>query len=296
MEKKEIAEFFDRCAPWWDDDMIRNEIIITTILDNAGIKGGMDVLDVACGTGVLFPDYLKRGVESLTAIDISPEMAKIAAAKFPEVRVICGDVEETTFDKQFDAVMVYNAFPHFPEPAKLIETLAGVVKPGGRLSVAHSMSRTQLQQHHQGRASKVSIDLIHEKELAALFAPFFDVDVIISNDRMYQVAGTRREGAIHSHGGHSHAHAHSQTHDHSHHGGHRHCAEDTPMEELLALMKYMVSHNDAHAQEMAELAANIRDAGKIHAYRKIMDAVADFDILNAKLDAVLKELLADESL
>ena len=296
MEKKEIAEFFDRCAPWWDDDMIRNEIIITTILDNAGIKGGMDVLDVACGTGVLFPDYLKRGVESLTGIDISPEMAKIAAAKFPEVRVICGDVEETTFDKQFDAVMVYNAFPHFPEPAKLIETLAGVVKPGGRLSVAHSMSRAQLQQHHQGRASKVSIDLIHEKELAALFAPFFDVDVIISNDRMYQVAGTRREGAIHSHGGHSHAHAHSQTHDHSHHGGHRHCAEDTPMEELLALMKYMVSHNDAHAQEMAELAANIRDAGKIHAYRKIMDAVADFDILNAKLDAVLKELLADESL
>ena len=120
MEKKDIADFFDRCAPWWDDDMIRNEVIITTILDNAGIKGGMDVLDVACGTGVLFPDYLKRGVASVTGIDISPEMAKIAASKFPEVQVICGDVEETGFDRQFDAVMVYNAFPHFPEPAKLI--------------------------------------------------------------------------------------------------------------------------------------------------------------------------------
>ena len=141
MEKKDIAEFFDRCAPWWDDDMIRNEILITTILDNAGIKGGMDVLDVACGTGVLFPDYLQRGVESVTGIDISPEMAKIAAQKFPEVRVICGDVEEAQFDRQFDAVMVYNAFPHFPDPARLIEALARVVKPGGRLSVAHSMSR-----------------------------------------------------------------------------------------------------------------------------------------------------------
>ena len=184
MEKKDIAEFFDRCAPWWDDDMIRNEVIITAILDNAGIKGGMDVLDVACGTGVLFPDYLKRGVESVTGIDISPEMAKIAASKFPEVNVICGDVEEAKFHKQFDAVMVYNAFPHFPEPARLIEALARVVKPGGRLSVAHSMSREQLQQHHSGRASRVSIDLIHEKELASLFAPFFDVDVIISNDRM----------------------------------------------------------------------------------------------------------------
>ena len=293
MEKKDIADFFDHCAPWWDEDMIRNEVIITTILDNAGIKGGMDVLDVACGTGVLFPDYLKRGVESVTGIDISPEMAKIAAAKFPEVQVLCGDVEEAKFDRQFDAVMVYNAFPHFPEPAKLIEALARVVKPGGRLSVAHSMSRDKLQQHHSGRAARVSIDLIHEKELASLFAPFFDVDVIISNDRMYQVAGTRREGDIHSHGGHRHAHAHSQAHDHSHVGGHQHCDEETPMEELLALMKYMVTHNDTHAQEMAELATKIRDAGKVSAYRKIMDAVADFDILNAKFDAVLKELMRD---
>ncbi len=293
MEKKDIVEFFDRCAPWWDEDLIRNEVIITTILDNAGIKGGMDVLDVACGTGVLFPDYLKRGVASVTGIDISPEMAKIAAAKFPEVTVVCGDVEQTGFDRKFDAIMVYNAFPHFPDPAGLIKVLAGLVKPGGRLSVAHSMSRERLLQHHAGRASKVSIDLLHEKELASLLAPYFDVDVVISNDRMYQVAGTRREGQIHSHGGHSHAHAHSHVHDHSHSAGHQHCGDETPMEELLALMKYMVSHNDAHAQEMAELAAKIRDAGKLHAYRKIMDAVADFDILNAKLDAVLKELLQD---
>lgn len=293
MEKKEIAAFFDNCAPWWDDDMIRNEVTITTILDNAGIKSGMDILDVACGTGVLFPDYLKRGVESITGIDISAEMAKIAQSKFPDVRVICGDVEDTSFDGKFDAIMVYNAFPHFPDPANLIKVLANLVKPGGRLSVAHSMSRAQLQQHHAGRASRVSIDLLHEKDLAALFAPYFDVDVIISNDRMYQVAGTRREGEIHSHGGHSHAHAHTHVHDHSHSHGHRHCEENTPMEELLALMKYMVTHNDTHAQEMAELAGKLRDAGKFRAYDKIMDAVADFDILNAKFDAVLKELLRD---
>ena len=293
MEKKDIASFFDNCAPWWDDDMIRNEVVISAILDNSGIQSGMDILDVACGTGVLFPDYEKRGVGSVTGIDISPEMAKIAQSKFPDVTVICGDVEETVFDRKFDAIMVYNAFPHFPDPANLIKVLAGLVKPGGRLCVAHSMSRAQLQQHHAGRASRVSIDLIHEKELAALFAPFFDVDVIISNDRMYQVAGTRREGDNHCHGAHSHAHAHSHIHDHAHVGGHSHCDNDTPMEELLALMKYMVSHNDAHAQEMAELAGKIRDAGKFSAYKKIMDAVADFDILNAKFDAVLKELLRD---
>lgn len=285
MEKKEIAQFFDQCAPWWDSDMIRNEEIISTILDNGGIRGGIDVLDVACGTGVLFPDYLKRGVASVTGIDISPEMAKIAAAKFPEATVICGDVEETAFEKAFDAIMVYNAFPHFPDPEKLIRVLAGLVKPGGRLSIAHGMSRQQLLQHHAGRASKVSIDLLHEEDLATLMHPYFEVDVIISNDHMYQVAGTRREGQLHTHGKHSHIHGHGHSHSHF--------ESDTPMEELLALMKYMVSHNDAHAQEMAELATKIRAAGKEHAYRKIMDAVSDFDILNAKFDAVLKELTSD---
>lgn len=35
----------------------------------------MRLLDVACGTGVLFPDYLARGA-SVTGIDISPEMAR----------------------------------------------------------------------------------------------------------------------------------------------------------------------------------------------------------------------------
>ena len=191
MEKKEVAAFFDRCAPWWDEDMVRHEDIIAKILDNGGIRADMDVLDVACGTGVLFPDYLARGVASVTAIDLSPEMVKIARSKFPQVKVICGDVEETGFDRLFDAVMGYNAFPHFPDPAHLIEVLAGLVKPGGRLSVAHSMSRAALTDHHK-RASTVSMELPEEHELAQLFAPWFDVDVILSDERMYQVSGVRR--------------------------------------------------------------------------------------------------------
>lgn len=191
MEKQEIAAFFDRCAPWWDADMIRHEDIIAEILDNGGIRAGIDVLDVACGTGVLFPDYLSRGVSSVTGIDISPEMVKIARSKFPQVRVICGDVENTEFDGQFDAIMVYNAFPHFPDPARLVRVLAGLTKPGGRLSVAHGMSRAALTDHHK-RASAVSIDLLEEGELAKLFDPFFEVDVVISDDRMYQVSGIKR--------------------------------------------------------------------------------------------------------
>ena len=286
MQKQDIITFFDKCAPWWDDDMVRNEEIITAILNNGGIREGAHVLDVACGTGVLFPDYLKRKVASVTGIDISPEMAKIAQEKFPQVKVSCGDVEVQDFPGKFDAVMVYNAFPHFPDPANLIKVLAGLVKPGGKLSVAHGMSRAALTNHHAGRASTVSIDLLHEKELAALMEPYFEVDVIISNESMYQVTGVRREGTVHSHGGYSHAH----TSDHSH--SHVHTA--APMEELLALLKYTVSHNDAHAQELAELAEQLKEAGKTRAYQKLMDAVASFDMANAQLDAVFKELAAEE--
>ena len=192
MEQQEVIRFFDRCAPSWDVGLVRNEAVISAILDNAGVKAGVDVLDVACGTGVLFPDYLHRGVASLTAVDIAPEMVKIARQKFPQVKVLCGDVEQTVFDQCFDVIMIYNAFPHFPDPARLIGCLARWVKPGGRLSVAHGMSREMLNHHHSGTASRVSVDLLAENELAALFAPYFDVDTVISDERMYQVAGRKR--------------------------------------------------------------------------------------------------------
>ena len=122
IDKRDVIAFFDKRAAAWDAEMIRHEPVIQAILDNAGVGDGARVLDVACGTGVLFPDYLARGA-SVTGIDISPEMARIAAAKFtgePRVQVLCGDVEETVFPETFDVVMVYNAFPHFPDPARLM--------------------------------------------------------------------------------------------------------------------------------------------------------------------------------
>ena len=145
IDQKDVISFFDRCAPGWDAEMIRNEPVIRTILDNAGIRAGVDVLDVACGTGVLFPDYLARDVHSVTGVDIAPEMARRAAEKFPDARVTvrCGDIETVPLAQPFDCCMVYNAFPHFPNPARLIAHLATLLKTGGRLSIAHGMSRAR---------------------------------------------------------------------------------------------------------------------------------------------------------
>lgn len=192
IDKQDVIAFFDRCAPTWDAAMVRNEPVIRQILDNAGITAGKTVLDVACGTGVLFPDYLARGA-AVTGIDISPEMARIAAGRYAgQVQVLCGDVEETAFPAPFDVVMVYNAFPHFPDPARLIARLAALVRTGGRLSIAHGMSRAAIDGHHSGTARPVSNGLLHEEDLRALLTPYFDVDVCVSDRQMYQVAGTKR--------------------------------------------------------------------------------------------------------
>ena len=191
IETKEVIEFFDRLAPDWDAELIRNDDIISTILDNASVTEGKVILDVACGTGVLIPDYLKRKVASVTGIDISPKMAEIAKAKFPqpEVTILCGDVESTYFGKQFDCIVVYNAFPHFPDPERLIATLSGLLKPGGTLTVAHGMSREKIDAHHHGSAHHVSNGLMSAEDLASIFKKYLTVTTMISNDRMYQVVG-----------------------------------------------------------------------------------------------------------
>ena len=300
MNKQDVIEFFDRVAAGWDADMIKNDRIMETILDNAEVGEGQDVLDVACGTGVMFPYYLQRGVASVTGIDISPEMAKIAGGKFAgedRVRVICGDVEEVSFGRKFDRIVVYNAFPHFPKPKRLIKILAGLLKEEGRLTIAHGMSREAIDGHHKGSASKVSNGLMSADSLKKLFDPHFEVEIMISNSRMYQVSGVKRnplahshDGAVaHSHGGLTHSHVHGEA-------DHVHIPDEnaTPLEELLVMMKYLVSHNDAHAQEVADLARNLQGAGKYAVYDEIMDAVADFDMVNAKLDAILSHLMTEE--
>ena len=193
MRKQDVIAFFDRLAPQWDADMIRSDEIIGKILDGAGVRSGSAVLDVACGTGVLIPDYLARDVASVTGVDISPEMVKIAREKFPQenVTILCGDIEQLPLEEKFDCVMVYNAFPHFPEPERLIRVLAGHLKPGGTLTVAHGMSREKIDHHHEGSASQVSVGLIHEDALAAMFRKYLKLTVKISDENMYQVTGMK---------------------------------------------------------------------------------------------------------
>lgn len=193
MNKQDVIAFFDKLAPGWDQDMVCSDEIIATIFDGAQVKAGAQVLDVACGTGVLFPYYLQRQIGSVTAVDISEEMVKIAREKFPgqPITVLCADAEQLPAEMLFDCIMIYNAFPHFPDPEGLIAGLVSHLRTGGTLTVAHGMSRAQIDRHHSGTASKVSIGLMHEDALAEIFGKYLKVTVKISDERMYQVTGKK---------------------------------------------------------------------------------------------------------
>ncbi len=119
----------------------------------------------------------------------------------------------------------------------------------------------------------------------------------------------------HTHDGVTHSHAHAHAHEHTHQHPHDHdalhaagiphehshdcggdCAgcggscQHTPMEELTALMKYMVGHNAAHAKELADLAAQLEKIGNHVAYEQVMAAVSDFEKGNMRLSVVLASL------
>ena len=84
MEQQEVIRFFDRCAPSWDVGLVRNEAVISAILDNAGVKAGVDVLDVACGTGVLF--YLS-GASAMSELSFSMLVSSYFVESLPGILI-----------------------------------------------------------------------------------------------------------------------------------------------------------------------------------------------------------------
>jgi demethylmenaquinone methyltransferase/2-methoxy-6-polyprenyl-1,4-benzoquinol methylase len=129
----------------------------------------------------------------VTAIDISPDMAAIARENFrgKPVQVLCGDAAETAYHPTFHCIVVYNAFPHFADPERLIERLAAALSPGGSLTIAHGMRRERIDAHHGSVPEDVSDRLMPVEALAAVLKRYLRVTVQISDDRMYQAVAVR---------------------------------------------------------------------------------------------------------
>ncbi len=55
-------------------------------------------------------------------------------------------------------------------------------------------------------------------------------------------------------------------------------------------MRYMANHNAAHANELAQLAQQLKQAGNAMAYEQVMAAVSDYEKGNLRLAAVLASM------
>lgn len=98
-----------------------------------GIQG--NVLDVACGTGDMAVELLRRGC-SVTGVDLSKEMMAIAKRKAPQAEYRLADVERLPFgDASFDAVTCAFGVRNFVHLEQGLHEMLRVLKPGGRMVI-----------------------------------------------------------------------------------------------------------------------------------------------------------------
>ena len=87
-----------------------------------------------------------------------------------------------------------------------------------------------------------------------------------------------------AHSGHDHGHCEEHCHDHGH--SCQECGHDH-REESVALLGYMLSHNEHHAQELDQMADNLEQLGMTDAAAQIKEAVSEFQKGNMRLSLAL---------
>jgi len=116
------------------------------LIERSGIKKGMHVLDLGCGSGA-FTTFIARAVGEkgrVYALDIQADMLKQLENKLskPEnkdiqnIKLIEGNAYELPFDKgSLDLVNMVTVLQEIPDRNKALQEVKRVLKPGGFLAV-----------------------------------------------------------------------------------------------------------------------------------------------------------------
>jgi SAM-dependent methyltransferase len=130
------AGYYDRYRPPYP------EVMLTDLVQRAGVSQCGRLLDLACGTGQLaFP--LRRWFSEVWAVDQEPDMveqvrAKAAAGGAGEVRAIVSSAETLRAEPEyFELAVVGNAFHRLDRDLTAGRVL-GWLKPGGHLALCWS--------------------------------------------------------------------------------------------------------------------------------------------------------------
>lgn len=190
-----IAQYFNERADGWEKRFAMRSPVQGAVAAIAGIKEGSRVLDLGCGTGAMAPVYLELGVAQVVALDLAPRMIEVAQSKYrdePTLDFRCRDAYEFFDDQGFDAVVVYNAYPHFLDKPALARKVASLLVDKGRFVVAHSMGRQAMNEHHSSVPANVTTRLRSARAEAAEWEPLFSIDSMVDSPGFYCFAGTLR--------------------------------------------------------------------------------------------------------
>ena len=110
-------------------------------VQNIGIKPGMKVLDVACGTGNTALPEAKKGAEVI-GVDIAANLIEQARARAEaeglRIKFEEGDVEDLRYrDDSFDAVVTMFGAMFAPRPDVTASEMIRVCKPGGFIAMGN---------------------------------------------------------------------------------------------------------------------------------------------------------------
>jgi 2-polyprenyl-6-hydroxyphenyl methylase/3-demethylubiquinone-9 3-methyltransferase len=142
----ELEKFDASAGGFWDPNgefgplHLLNPVRLRFIAERT-VLAGSRVLDVGCGGGLL-AEGLARAGAAVTAIDLAPGMIEVArlhateSALSIDYRLEGAEALERATPHAFDLVTCMEMLEHVPEPAAMVATLAGLVKPGGSLIVS----------------------------------------------------------------------------------------------------------------------------------------------------------------
>ncbi len=107
-------------------------------LEALGDVAGLRALDLGCGAGAVTLELARRGAEAV-GLDVSPDLVAAArrrAEGVRGVRFVEADAAEAPPPGPFDALVSRFGAMFFDDPVPAWRGLRGVMRPGGRLSVA----------------------------------------------------------------------------------------------------------------------------------------------------------------
>jgi SAM-dependent methyltransferase len=107
-----------------------------------GLKPGMRILDAGCGTGEAL-QWLQSEVEpagQVVGIDLATAHTTAARAHVSsQTLVLQADLLKAPFGRaSFDLIWCVNTINHLHDPAGAVETLATLLRPGGRIALGQS--------------------------------------------------------------------------------------------------------------------------------------------------------------